>query len=104
MENAAGLRVATVAARVSGPLFQEYGLYHGFEEIEIQGRSCILRLSGIRLWLEANFALHAGSGYDRIKTCHRSNNQTAASCFAKIGHLRNPSFRCGRNTNAKTSR
>jgi len=36
MENAARLRVATVAARVSGPLFQEYGLYHGFEEIEIQ--------------------------------------------------------------------
>jgi hypothetical protein len=36
MENAARLRVATVATRVSGPLFQEYGLYHGFEEIEIQ--------------------------------------------------------------------
>src|SRR5262249_37531238 len=60
IENAARLRVATVAPRMSGALFQEDRLYFGFEEIEIQsaaGRtgSCIPRLPGIRRWPGVNF-------------------------------------------------
>ena len=105
MENAGRLRMAAVAAGMPGTLFQEYGLYHGFKQIEVQGAacrtgSCILRLFGIRRLPGVNFTLYGRSGYDRMEACHHSNDENAESCFAKIGHF-GSLFRRGRNINAK---
>src|SRR6202008_3642329 len=108
MENAARLRMAAVAAGMPGTLFQEYGLYRGFKKIEVQSAacrtgSCILRLFGIRRLPGVTFTLYGRSGYDRMEACHRSNDENAESCFAKVGHF-GSLFPRRRNINAASSR